>query len=72
MDEPTPVDPMSDDRVNAESILRPIEGSGGWEFEKPDGRASVTAARHQSEACRAARLNLTNWSGKLAAGGETT
>ena len=54
MDEPTLVDPMSDDRVNAEFRLRPIKGSGGWEFEKPGGLLEAAARQKAtSEGCEA-------------------
>ena len=71
MGEPTPVDPMSDDCVNVECILRPIKGVEGGSSKSPVGFLRPRLGRRAtSEGCGAccAAVGLNRWSGKLADG----
>ena len=54
MGEPTPVDPMSDDCVNVECILRPIKGVEGGSSKSPVGFLRPRLGRRQQ--ARDARL----------------
>ena len=47
MGEPTPVDPKSDDCVNAECILRPIKGVEGGSSKSPVGFLRPRLGRRQ-------------------------